>query len=75
MIPEPKDADSDPVEVAKAIRGILQLLQKTLKEQEQVNLLNVENRKDIDYELLLQKAEGDIKKHIRVYNEKMFKKE
>ena len=66
MIPEPKDADSDPVEVAKAIREILQMLQKTLKEQEQVNLLNVENKRDIDYELLLQKAERDIKKHIRV---------
>ena len=39
---------------------------RTLREQDKVDLKNSQGKKNEDYELLLQKAEGDIKRYIRV---------
>lgn len=49
-----------------SIKGILQMLMKTMKEQEQVSLKNSQGKKEEDYELIVQKAEGEIKRYIRV---------
>lgn len=43
----------------------MQLVGKTIREQEKVVLLGQEKQVE-DYELILQKAEGDLKRHIRV---------
>jgi hypothetical protein len=52
--------------VIKAIKGILDMLERTMKEQDKMSMQNFENRKGMDYELLLQMVESDIKRYIRV---------
>jgi len=42
------------------------MVARTLREQDKVDLKNSQGQKNEDYELLLQKAEGDIKRYIRV---------
>ena len=57
--------EEDPLDVIKSIKSLLQLVGKTIREQEKVILLHQDKQIE-DYELILQKAEGDIKRHIRV---------
>jgi len=59
--------EEDPNDVIQSIKYILQMVARTLKEQDKVDLKNSQGKKNEDYELLLQKAECDIKRYIRVY--------
>lgn len=58
--------EEDPIDVIKSIKALLQLVGKTIREQDKIVLLSQDKQVE-DYELILQKAEGDLKRHIRVY--------
>ncbi len=56
--------EKEPDETVKSIKTLVKLIARTMQEQETVGF----RKNDVldDYELMLQRSEADIKKHIRV---------
>ena len=55
-----------PLNYISYIKAMVHMIGKTMKEQDKISLGRKAEKQIDDYELVLQKAECDIKRHIRV---------